>query len=68
MLMMEEKPESCDHTSYIYHAVDSSFDNFELQSAFKRRIDVEPLLPSLLLTSLLMHTQEAPATAGIGVS
>lgn len=47
LMMMEEKTDQCSHASYINHSVHDLFDDFELQAVSKRRIDVEPLLPSL---------------------
>jgi hypothetical protein len=64
MMMMEEKTDQCSHASYIYHSVDGLLDDFELQTVSKRRIDVEPLFPSLLV----VHAQEAHARAGISPS
>jgi hypothetical protein len=61
MMMMEKKTDQCSHVSYIYHACESLFDDFELQTVSKRRVNVEPLLPSLLV----VHAQEAHARAGV---
>lgn len=47
MLMMEEKADQCSLASYIYHSVGGLFDDLKLHTVFKRRIDIEPLLPSL---------------------
>jgi hypothetical protein len=55
MMIMEGKAEQRAHISYIYHFVDGLFDDFELQKVLKRRINVEPLLPSVLLSSMRMR-------------
>jgi len=61
LMMMEEKTDQCSHASYMYHSVDDLFDDCELQTVFKRRINIEPLFPSLLV----VHTQQTHARAGI---
>jgi hypothetical protein len=61
LMMMEEKTDQCNPASYIYHSVTGLFHDFELQTVSKRRINVEPLIPSLLV----VHAQEAHARAGI---
>ena len=55
LMMMELKAEQRAHVSYIYHSVDRLFGNFELQKVFKRRISVEPLLPSLRSSCMRMR-------------
>jgi len=64
LMMMRKKTDQCSYVSYIYHACDGLFDDFELQTVSKRRVGVEPLFPSLIA----VHVQEAHARAGVSPS
>ena len=48
LMLMEQKADQCNHAPFIYHIMEVLFDDIELQKVSKRRINVEPLLPSLL--------------------
>ena len=64
--MMEKKIVQRNHVSFIYHIVDGLFDDIELQMVSKRRIDVEPLLPSLLSSCMRMNPLQPQGSVSRG--
>lgn len=62
----EEKIVQRDHVPFKYHAVDVLFDDIELQKVAKRRINVEPLLPSLLPSCMRMKPLQPQGSVSRG--
>ena len=56
LMLMEQKADQCNHAPFIYHIMEVLFDDIELQKVSKRRINVEPLLPSLLSSCMCMRS------------